>query len=83
MHVLGREDSMTAYDRYRTLLRKLVLVRAQHPEGSSPEEDALLDMMDEVWWEMSPGERSALDAERAKLLGGPHAGEHPLALPNA
>jgi hypothetical protein len=64
---------MTAYDRYRALLRKLQLARGRHPEGGSPEEDALLDAMDEVWVEMSDGERSALAAERARTLGLPDA----------
>jgi hypothetical protein len=64
---------MTAYDRYRALLRKFQLARARHPEGDSPEEDALLDAMDEVWVEMSEGERSALASERARTLGLPDA----------
>ncbi len=64
---------MTAYDRYRALLRKLQLARARHPEGGSPEEDALLDAMDDVWVEMSDGERSALASERARTLGLPEA----------
>ncbi|MBU8896647.1 hypothetical protein DRW03_34440 [Corallococcus sp. H22C18031201] len=70
MHVPASEDPfMTAYDKYRALLRKLGLVRAQHSGRDSPEEDALLDAMDEVWWEMSEAERSALDEERARALG--------------
>ncbi|HZI13020.1 MAG TPA: hypothetical protein VE153_21740 [Myxococcus sp.] len=64
---------MTAYDRYRALLRKLQLARVRHPEGDSPEEDALLDAMDEVWVEMSDGERSAIASERARTLGLPDA----------
>jgi hypothetical protein len=64
---------MTAYDRYRALLRKLLLVRAGHPEGDSPEEDALLDVMDEVWAEMTDGERSAISSERARALGLPES----------
>lgn len=64
---------MTAYDRYRALLRKLQLVRGRHPEGDSPEEDALLDAMDEVWVEMSDGERSAISSERARTLGLPES----------
>ncbi|NMO21402.1 hypothetical protein HPC49_42645 [Pyxidicoccus fallax] len=62
---------MTAYDRYRALLRKLVLVRARHPEGGSPEEDSLLDVMDEVWAEMTEGERSCISSERSRALGLP------------
>jgi hypothetical protein len=64
---------MTAYDRYRALLRKFLLARARHPDGGSPEEDALLDVMDEVWTEMSDGERSAISAERARALGLPES----------
>ncbi|MFP2904330.1 hypothetical protein ACLESD_04510 [Pyxidicoccus sp. 3LFB2] len=64
---------MTAYDRYRALLRKLQLVRTGHPERDSPEEDALLDVMDEVWAEMSDGERSAISSERARALGLPES----------
>jgi hypothetical protein len=64
---------MTAYDRYRALLRKLLHVRAGHPEGDSPEEDALLDVMDEVWSEMTDGERSAIASERARTLGLPES----------
>jgi hypothetical protein len=62
---------MSAYDRYRALLRKLQLVRARHPQSDSSEEDALLDVMDEVWAEMSEGERSASSLERARALGLP------------
>lgn len=64
---------MTAYDRYRALLRKLMLVRARNPEGGSPEEDALLDVMDEVWSEMTEGERAAISDERARALGLPES----------
>ncbi|QSQ21725.1 hypothetical protein JY651_42320 [Pyxidicoccus parkwayensis] len=64
---------MTAYDRYRALLHKLQHARARHPEGDSPEEDALLDVMDEVWAEMSDGERSAIASERARALGLPES----------
>ena len=64
---------MTAYDRYRALLRKLQLVRARHPEGGSPDEDALLDVMDEVWAEMTEGERAAISPERARALGLPES----------
>ncbi len=64
---------MTAFDRYRALLRKFQLVRARHPDGGSPEEDTLLDVMDEVWAEMSDGERSAISSERARALGLPES----------
>ncbi|MCK8501788.1 hypothetical protein M0222_28880 [Myxococcus fulvus] len=60
---------MTAFDRYRALLRKVSNVRARHPEGGSPEEDALLDDLDDVWSEMSEGERAAAASERAQILG--------------
>ncbi len=72
---------MTAYDRYRALLRMLQLVRVRHPEGGSPEEDALLDAMDEVWSEMSDGERSALSTERARTLGLPDPHQVPDSAP--
>ncbi|MCP3103988.1 hypothetical protein LZ198_34455 [Myxococcus sp. K15C18031901] len=62
---------MTAFDRYRALLRKLLGLRARHPEGDSPEEDVLLDDMDEVWAEMTESERAAATAERARILGLP------------
>ncbi|NBD14466.1 MULTISPECIES: hypothetical protein [Corallococcus] len=58
---------MTVYDRYRTLLHKLSLIRARAPGGDSPEADALLDAMDEVWDAMSPGERAAMERERSRL----------------
>ncbi|RKH44470.1 hypothetical protein [Corallococcus sicarius] len=61
---------MTVFDRYRTLLHKLALVRARAPGGESPEVDALLDTMDEVWDAMSAGERAAMERERERL---PHA----------
>ncbi|WP_426755908.1 hypothetical protein [Myxococcus sp. Y35] len=64
---------MSAYDRYRALLNKLRLVRARHPEGDSSEEDGLLDDLDEVWMEMSEGERAAIATERARVLGLPEA----------
>lgn len=60
---------MTAFDRYRALLRKLSNVRARYPQGGSPEEDAVLDDLDEVWSEMSEGERAAVSSERARTLG--------------
>ncbi|MCP3169385.1 hypothetical protein [Myxococcus qinghaiensis] len=60
---------MTAFDRYRALLRKFENVRARHPEGGSPEEDALLDDLDDVWSEMSEGERAAASPERDRALG--------------
>ncbi|QDE93733.1 hypothetical protein BHS06_34760 [Myxococcus xanthus] len=69
----GEVPIMSAYDRYRALLNKLRLVRARHPEGDSPEEDGLLDDMDDVWMEMSEGERSAMATERARVLGLPEA----------
>lgn len=58
---------MTVYDRYRTLLHKLALVRARAPGGESPEVDALLDAMDEVWEALSDGERAAMERERTRL----------------
>ncbi|WP_223640842.1 hypothetical protein [Corallococcus sp. EGB] len=58
---------MTVYDRYRTLLHKLALVRARAPGGDSPEADALLDAMDEAWDALSDGERAAMERERARL----------------
>lgn len=58
---------MTVYDRYRTLLHKLALVRARAPGGDLPEADALLDAMDEVWDAMSDGERAAMERERSRL----------------
>lgn len=58
---------MTVYDRYRTLLHKLALVRARAPGGDSPEADALLDAMDEVWDALSDGERAAMERERGRL----------------
>ncbi|AKQ70320.1 hypothetical protein A176_007232 [Myxococcus hansupus] len=73
---------MSAYDRYRALLNKLRLVRARHPEGDSPEEDGLLDAMDEVWMEMSDGERSAIDTERARVLGLPESPAADAAVPS-
>ncbi|NPC73228.1 hypothetical protein D7Y27_24960 [Corallococcus sp. AB004] len=58
---------MTVYNRYRTLLHKLALVRACAHGGDSPEADALLDTMDEVWDALSDGERAAMERERARL----------------
>ncbi|WP_342377451.1 hypothetical protein NVS55_39105 [Myxococcus stipitatus] len=60
---------MTAFDRYRALLRKLSTIRARYPQGGSPEEDAVLDDLDDVWSEMSEGERAAVSSERARALG--------------
>lgn len=67
---------MTVFDRYRTLLHKLALVRARTPGGDSPEVDALLDTMDEVWDAMSEGERAAMERERERLIHDPHPEEH-------
>ncbi|RKG69095.1 hypothetical protein D7V88_40330 [Corallococcus terminator] len=69
MRVSGTEVfTMTVYDRYRSLLHKLALVRARAPGGDSPEVDALLDTMDEVWDAMSEGERAAMERERERLI---------------
>ena len=47
---------------YRALEEQLAAVRETHP-GGSPEEDAILDRMDPVWYALSDSERSILNTE--------------------
>jgi hypothetical protein len=49
--------------RYREMQRDLVRLRRRHHGAESPEEDELLERMDEVWWTLTPSEREVLRAE--------------------
>lgn len=59
---------MTPYEHYRELERKLIHTRWLHRGLDSPDEDALLEAMDEMWWKMTVEERERIDAEPPRSL---------------
>ena len=54
--------------RYRSLERKLIHTRWINQGFESGEEDALLEGMDEVWWQLSDEKRDMLNKEPPKSL---------------
>lgn len=58
---------MTSFERYRSMLAELAHVRFRNGGFESPEEDDLLDRMDEVWTAMSQPERSTAERLPAVL----------------
>lgn len=48
---------------YRSLESRLSYTRWRHAGGESPEEDAILDEMDQVWLKLSEEEQNLLRAE--------------------
>ena len=50
--------------RYLELEARLLAWRDQHPEDT-PEEDAILDEMDQAWWEMTDDERKSIESRGA------------------
>ena len=51
--------------KYYDLERKMLDLGQQNEGQDSLEEDALLDEMDRVWWQLSELERSEIDEARA------------------
>jgi len=51
-----------AYTKYTALEQKLYKLRRANGDVESPEEDAIIDAMDPLWWEMSDDERAAVEA---------------------
>jgi hypothetical protein len=47
--------------KYIALEVKLLKWRSAHPQDT-PEEDALLDEMDRVWWSLTPAERAEVES---------------------
>ena len=57
---------------YRVLEQRLSVTRWRRAGKESPEEDAILDEMDSVWWKLSEDERSRLSREGpCRLLTSP------------
>lgn len=64
-----------ALDRYRRLEDDLVFVRWVNQGLESDKEDAILDEMDEVWWDLDDQERALIEATPPRsLIRGPSAG---------
>ena len=57
-----------ALTEHRSLERKLVHIRWINAGCESAEEDALLEQMDEVWWDLTDEERAAINKEPPKSL---------------
>lgn len=55
--------------RYLALESKMLRARVTHGGVASPEEDALLRAMDDVWWEMSEADRVRLKAQPVPTTG--------------
>ena len=60
----GEQQGNSAVARYLALEASLLKWRELHPEDT-PEEDAILDEMDSVWWQFSDGERALLESRGA------------------
>jgi len=54
--------------RYRSLERKLIHTRWINQGYESDEEEALLEDIDEVWWQLTDAERNMVNKERPKSL---------------
>ncbi len=67
-------EQTSAQKRYLELERQLLAWRREHPEDS-PEEDTLLEQMDDAWWAMSAQEREWVNARASRRDGGPVEGE--------
>ena len=52
-----------ALQKYRALSARLAAVRDAHGGEDSPEEDVVLDEMDEAWSQLSADEQALLDRE--------------------
>lgn len=53
---------------YLELQKGLVRIRWMHQGTESPEEDALLDEMDAVWWQLTDEERHTVNSSEPKSL---------------
>ena len=49
-------------EKYQQRSRKLDEVRARHGGAESPEEDELLEELDELWWNLSREEKKEVEA---------------------
>ncbi len=55
-----------ALTEYRKLLKKLSWIRWAHLGHNSEEEDAHLEAMDEVWWQLTDEEREMVSTEPSR-----------------
>jgi hypothetical protein len=55
-------------ERYRMLQAGREKVRRLNDDRDSPEEDEILDMMDEVWWALSAADRRELDGDDGEFF---------------
>lgn len=54
--------------RYLELEERLLLWRSTHPEGTS-EEDAIMDAMEEIWWELTDEETEWINRRNPIYIG--------------
>ena len=47
---------------FRALEKKRLEIMALHHGADSPEEDAMLEEMDDAWWKLAPEERDYLNS---------------------
>lgn len=59
---------MAALVRYRELEQRLFAVRRKNNDAESPEEDAILDAMDPVWWELTEEERVGINLQKSRRV---------------
>lgn len=57
-----------ALQRHRALERELIYIRWKHAGLESKEEEAILDAMEEIWYELSEEEQNQLNSEGTKSL---------------
>ena len=57
-----------ALQRHRALERELIYIRWKHAGLESKEEEAILDAMEEIWYELSEEEQDQLNSEGTKSL---------------
>jgi hypothetical protein len=57
---------MTHYERYCELQDQLWDIQYENNDEESPEEDAILDQMDDIWWKLSVEEQAHFDVPRSK-----------------
>ena len=57
-----------AFERYRSLERDLIYIRWQHAGFESDKEETILDVMEEVWYELNKKEQQLLYSEGTKSL---------------
>ncbi len=57
-----------ALQRHRALERELIYIRWKHAGLESKEEEAILDAMEEIWYELSEEEQDELNSEGTQSL---------------